>query len=347
MSSDREQVVLPILITIGERWQIRTRPAVQHQTMGQKWLLQSLQRQERYGSSRALERLHRLSRRLEKSNPHRTAELNQSQAEPSQPMVEESEMRWPSTGTIGEKSSLLAETAPLLRQPVEPLPKSLADSTLPQQPEEGKPSRDVNPARLPASIVHRSASHLTDPARRFFAQILNIRVPAVKIHVDQASDTLVRRHRADALAYGDHLLFRTDKYSPETWEGLGLLGHELTHATQSSMNRGVGGFDSHPNESDQEEATALHNELRILHHLTAPSLPNYPPVAEPTTPSLQRTVQPVAQPRAAASNRDLGQGLNDVKSSRIPLTEHQLKQIKELVYRDLMERIRAEFERGG
>ena len=56
-----------------------------------------------------------------------------------------------------------------------------------------------------------------------------------------------------------------------------------------------------------------------------------------------------AQPKAAASSRDVNVPpvANTISNGPAQLLEQQLDQIKEAVYRDLMDKIRIEFERGG
>jgi len=174
------------------------------------------------------------------------------------------------------------------------------------------------------------------------AGLLQMHIPAVKLYVNHAADALVRKHRADALTYGDNILLRTDTYQPHTPAGLGLLGHELTHVQQAGKGNPPR---TRAGRTAQEEA-ALHNERQILHQLTPPwstlSAPATPaaPIAQGGRPAWATAPSPVAQPQAAADDRNVGQPART-------LAEPQLQAIKDLVYRDLLQRIRTEFERGG
>lgn len=54
----------------------------------------------------------------------------------------------------------------------------------------------------------------------------------VKIHTDTHAQNMSGQIHAQAFAYGNHIYFAANKYSPETEKGKHLLAHELTHTIQ-------------------------------------------------------------------------------------------------------------------
>ena len=207
--------------------------------------------------------------------------------------------------------------------------------------------------------------------KHFLAGFLNIRIPAVKIYTNQAADRVTRSYGADALTYQEKILFRAGKYKPRETAGIALLGHELTHAAQVKMES-----PSKPGQLtqpilDTQEQQALANEAKVWQHLSSPSQglvqgkqtpfpdPIHPPVPGKSlaisrsrgSGSGNRQINQIqsGQPRTALSSRELNlpPETNTALSSSPYLSTQQLNQIKEEVYRDLMDRIRIEFERGG
>lgn len=57
----------------------------------------------------------------------------------------------------------------------------------------------------------------------------------VTIHTDAFADRAVRGLRADAVAWGRNIFFRSGKFEPSSSPGLSLLGHELTHVEQTEQ----------------------------------------------------------------------------------------------------------------
>lgn len=181
--------------------------------------------------------------------------------------------------------------------------------------------------------------------------MLDIRIPAVKIYANQAADQVARRFHADAVAFGDSILFRSGRYEPSTARGLGLLGHELTHAAQARMrSAGPAAFDmpDTPEGAALAESTALANERRILNRLSGSPAPGQTGMFS-TPGSFSAPRAPAAKPPAvqtAATDRAVaGDTVTHDPMDSFPSA--QLQQIKDAVYRDLMERLRTEFERGG
>jgi Domain of unknown function (DUF4157) len=182
---------------------------------------------------------------------------------------------------------------------------------------------------MPTGITHGLSLPLDAQVQKFLSGLLDFRIPAVKIHTNQAADQVARRFGADAVAWGDRLLFRSGRYEPATARGLALLGHELTHAAQAANPPKAPG----PETAAQEELLALANEQRILDHLTIHPLrlaaQRQPAGGMPGESPALRSL-PAAPPavHAAAIDRPLD---GDIGRPPPPdlFSERQLRQIKD------------------
>ena len=206
------------------------------------------------------------------------------------------------------------------------------------------------------TVIERGGYVTLDPRLQdFLAGILNMRIPAVRIYANQASDAVVKRFRADAVTYEDNILFSAGKYDSRDKAGIALLGHELTHAALARMQHQSMPAHEMLYGHEAEERQALNNEKMILQHLSAPqvdrgpqapSVPTYTSSASGANRSRQTRT---SSPKAALSSRDLTlppeTGSNTDTAPH--LSNRQLNLIKEEVYRDLMYKMRVEFERGG
>jgi hypothetical protein len=56
----------------------------------------------------------------------------------------------------------------------------------------------------------------------------------VRLHTDERAARSARTVGAAAYAFGDHIVFATDRYAPHTFEGRRLIAHELAHVAQQS-----------------------------------------------------------------------------------------------------------------
>jgi hypothetical protein len=208
---------------------------------------------------------------------------------------------------------------------------------------------------LPARIAETSPAGVAPALKELLNRILNTRIPPVRIYSDQASDAVAKKFNADALTFGDKILFRAGKYDPRGRTGIALLAHELTHTVRSRMEGE--NAPGHPviREPEAEEREALDNEKRVLRYFASPVGHNG--VMEPVRPSTgnsspsdsQVLTTPGSIPKAALSSRDLElpPETNSSISTPLQLSEQDITMIKEEVYRDIMNRIRIEFERGG
>jgi hypothetical protein len=244
-----------------------------------------------------------------------------------------------------------AETGPAPRVPPAGFFRSLltgapAPAAPPKQPP-AQPRSQPPPAPRWQRLVERAT---LDPAQRlpaglrdFLGGRLKRWLPGVQIHQGLAADELTSALRADAVTFADRIVVRHRRYQPNRPEGVALLGHELFHVAEANAPRQRLPLAA-------EEHAASSHEHRLLHELSTPkSAPPIRAIAEPTV--LAVAPRPAAlgvsmtpPVRAALEERPLpapSQPTADVMSGR------QLAQLKDQVYRDLLQRLRTEFERGS
>lgn len=215
--------------------------------------------------------------------------------------------------------------------------------------------------------------------KELLSRLLDIRLDGVKIYTNQMADAVAKKYSADAVTRGNAVLFREGKYSPWDKAGIALIGHEMTHVAQANRHLQPNPGRFSPRSSQTDEVEALENEQTILRYfsrgrdpagniyqderglangvLQAGSLKTGMERARVTSPALPRSEHPPAgssrgtqaqAPKPALSSRDASvppEPMNQMAS--FTLAEQQLRLIKDEVYRDLLDRIRSEFERGG
>jgi hypothetical protein len=186
-------------------------------------------------------------------------------------------------------------------------------------------------------------------------------VDLARIHTDDRSDAYARSHHADAVTTGRDIYFRSGSFAPHSPAGLGLLAHELTHVAESERP----GADWTPEET---EHLARATEQRVARSAVspvaaqaytrpdplAPSTPSAAPmnpmnptpglpVTPQNTPGLPNTGANHLRPMHADTDRPPA---TDPPRSMAP-AEPNLDRLKQTLYRDIMSRIRVEFERGA
>ena len=287
----------------------------------------------------------------------------------------------------GETTPVLLPTASRTEPITGPRPKDLdprpstpdgqpADQTDRRSPGESIGAPDW--AALRQSPGFALDRRLLDRMRRF----LPTGVPPVTIKAGAAADRIARRYRADALAAGPLLLFRSGRWQPTAERGQALLGHELAHAAQA----GSGGFPTGQVDALADEQAARRVEGRILGYWryaashgsataetattpaaaasASPSMPMSPPpqpgrpdsaagtLGVAVLPSLPAVPPPSpggdARPTLAAAPE--GRTVEPQMPQRpadATLTSQQLRSLKDEIYEDLRRRIRIDFERGA
>jgi hypothetical protein len=199
--------------------------------------------------------------------------------------------------------------------------------------------------RLSAGALHGRARPLDPYVQGWLSGLLDLRIAAVRIHTGQAADATARRFNADAVSFGPDIMFRAGRFAPGSASGLGLLGHELTHIARAQSDRLAGAPDRAA--LDREEAVAIENEKRVLQHATGKRVMTATIAAAPREPR-PAAARRAPTPRAASVDRGVAPaGDGEALSPAPELTAQQLGALKEAIYRDLMDRIRTEFERGA
>jgi hypothetical protein len=245
--------------------------------------------------------------------------------------------RDPRDGQIGRRGTAANRPAPGVARPTAVAARSVA--TEQHDPAAGG---DID-ALWSAGALHGLARTLDPYVQGWLSRLLDLRIPAVRIHTRQAADATARRFHADAVSLGPDIMFRAGRFAPDSASGLGLLGHELTHVAQARSDRPAADRTA----LGREEAVALENEKRVLQRATAkPGMTANLAAMPRPTPFRAPTHAPT--PRAASVDRAVAPSADgDAVSPAPELSAQQLGALKEVIYRDLMDRIRTEFERGA
>lgn len=190
-------------------------------------------------------------------------------------------------------------------------------------------------------VVRSSPQVLTHATRAFLEPLLRMRIGAVPVYVDARADRIARAFGADAIAWQGNILMRRTAHRPRHADGIALLAHELTHLAQSSRQR--------PLTPHGEESLAMQSELRALDACFQRPLANLavtPPSEQRTVPAATPVSVAGSQVKAARTGR-LESRSQHTASAGNALSAQEIVQLKEDIYRDLMDRLRTDFERGG
>ncbi len=207
---------------------------------------------------------------------------------------------------------------------------------------EGHPIKRDDNAREHGMVLPR-------PLLDVFSRLLRMRLPSVTVHQNSATDSFLRRRRADAMTVGSRIYFKTGAFDLKSGRGLGLLGHELTHVAQHT--RGDQRVPAGGRSRELYEKTALANERFVLANASAPgvrsAVSNSAYRATPL-PGASPAARPVKTngPLFAESSREVN-NFSPPAPEPATLSENDMMRIKEEVYRDLMMRIKVDFERGA
>lgn len=179
-----------------------------------------------------------------------------------------------------------------------------------------------------------------------FSHLLKVKIPPVTIIQSDRTDAFLRAKNAAAMTLGQRIYFQKGKFDLQAPEGLGLAGHELTHAAQE------GGLSSSPRHGliSQLEQQALENERLVLRN--APYFQEAPQVSAPAAgrAELPPDTSHRATPMFASAAREVSAGASEAPPETKPapaIPDSEMKRIKEEVYRDIMMRLKIDFERGG
>lgn len=136
-------------------------------------------------------------------------------------------------------------------QPLEPAIRSFMETALPQQISRISPCCVKVMVQFPQFVLtspqdeyeleaERIADELTAVAERSISAGYCIRphdLSRVRVHTDKQAAKSAHALNADAFTCGNHIVFGSGKYAPDTTAGLRLLAHELTHVLQQQGRR--------------------------------------------------------------------------------------------------------------
>ena len=168
-------------------------------------------------------------------------------------------------------------------------------------------------------------------------------IDAMRVYDDDRADRLSRRHHADAVTIGRDVYFREGVFQPHERRGLALIAHEATHVLES-MKPTAAWQRSTLAGAAEEERHAARRERAALDPERRPA-PGAPPadhrVLAPV-PVLSRAPSPEARPMKA----DVDRPLPSEAASPRPAAD-ALEDMKRALYRDILDQIRTDFERGA
>jgi len=142
----------------------------------------------------------------------------------------------------GETTEVLEQEANIISEVVSDLPHVKNNKTFfsPVNSVHGeKRNREIqdsglkNPPVLTGTINSEGAP-LDTETKNFFEPRFGRNFSDVRIHRDSAAERSAQSINAHAYTVGNHIVFNSNRYSPQTRAGKKLLAHELTHVTQQS-----------------------------------------------------------------------------------------------------------------
>jgi hypothetical protein len=103
----------------------------------------------------------------------------------------------------------------------------------PLQRESDQQSTPPVPDTVP-KLLQQPGAPLPADVRRFFEGRFGQDFSGVRIHTGREADETSKALQARAYTSGDHIVFASGQYDPDSREGRRLLAHELTHVVQQS-----------------------------------------------------------------------------------------------------------------
>jgi hypothetical protein len=171
-----------------------------------------------------------------------------------------------------------------------------------------------------------------------------------RVHVDKRADALTRGQHADAVTMGKDIYFRSGAFAPETPVGLGLIAHELTHVAESNRP-GVGwrrstqeGLRNEEDLASRRERSAAQSQVSpvVASAYVAPRMPARAPAV-----SVPRGAAPMPEP---AQQRPMRADVDRPQPDPVqapPQAGPSLDVLRRTMFRDIMNQVRVEFERGA
>ncbi|PWU14374.1 MAG: hypothetical protein C5B50_17500 [Verrucomicrobia bacterium] len=137
-----------------------------------------------------------------------------------------------------------------------------------------KTSAALNVPKLVADVLSSPSQSLAPPTQAFFEARFGHDFSRIRVHTDEKASHSARNINALSYSIGNHLVFGSGQFDPESRTGRLLLAHELTHSIQQEE---VG------QASIQRQAAPVEDPAAVPPQTTEEidtSTPHQPPVAE-------------------------------------------------------------------
>jgi hypothetical protein len=209
----------------------------------------------------------------------------------------------------------------------------------------------------------RQGISLTPAIERKLSEYLNIKLPQHHLLQSNRADQILEKRKADAMTIGNHIYFRRGQYQPQSSRGLGLIAHEIMHVIQNESKRDkkqendISGY-TLKDEINEPEHPEFENQALSMESFVYRQANQTGEISQknvnkqdisPRMNNAANSSQSTPAVMFADSSRDFGPSLveDTLNPATMTLSEDQFKHIKQEVYRDLMMRIKIDFERGA
>jgi hypothetical protein len=204
--------------------------------------------------------------------------------------------------------------------------------------------------------VTRAGEPVPPAVRDRLRSVIGPEIELARVHTDRQSDAFARALRADAVTVDKDIYFRSGSFAPQSPAGLGLLAHELTHVTQSGRP-GAEWARATPDGVRREEQLARSSEQSVARAAVSPVAARAyaaPAGPSPAGPGPATSPGAVAAPGAATGRADhlapmRADADRPAADPAVPAVRAtpDLERLRQTLFRDIMSRVRVEFERGA
>ena len=214
-------------------------------------------------------------------------------------------------------------------------------------PQTAKPVREDALDELPLDEATSEGTPLPPATRDRLRDIVGPAVDVARVHTGEQSDAFTRKQRADAVTIGPEIYFRAAAYAPHDPAGFALLTHEVTHVAEW-LRPGAAWHRATDAGVRAEERLAHGRERAAFSAPLSSSLARLPALVKRAAPASRATGAPAAS--ASAAQRPM-----KAESDRAPIDaptpqsdgNPNLDVMRRTLFRDLMNQVRVEFERGA
>lgn len=236
-------------------------------------------------------------------------------------------------------------------------------SVPPQFLKEEKVSQ-TGPAGYPETVYlelpERQDFSLTPAIESLLSKWLTIKLPLHYLHQSAGADQILKKRNADAMTVGNRIYFRSGQYQPQSSKGLGLIAHEMMHVIQNEgeekpnqeLERSMPGY-SASGVVNRAEQQALEIEKFVYRQANVDGNTRQPLLNNRNNSARVNNAASPSQNAPAVMFAETERDVNPPPAAMaeapasVTLSEGELRRIKQEVYRDLMMRIKIDFERGA